>query len=388
MGPKLSVVIPVFNAEEYLKECLNSILAQTLKDIEIICVDDGSTDSSYDILRKYAQKDKRIHLLHQENKHAGVARNYAVSVATGDYIHFMDADDFLCAPDVYERIFDLMDSFPSVNIVRFRGEAFDCGSQRKIDTKYYEAQRLEHNKIYDFEDVKVMHSFILSAPVVPWLGFVRREFIAQNHLEFNDLYSCNDRSFFISSVLLAGKVLTLDVFAVKHRINNPHSLVGSRDKHFDCNLKSIEIVQKFLKEHHFSDDVYKRVLSSEFSSPFFFFKSRFSKSRHKYEVYRQMRKFVFALDVRFYSPYIEKMWYFESLKKVKRTLWFSPKLGYKIMRQENLFNTLKRFVFSFEKKETKETLYMLGLPIYRVKKKYSQKKVYVLGVLIHKEKMG
>lgn len=93
--PKVSVIIPVYNTEPYLYECLNSIINQTLKDIEIICVNDGSTDSSLNILEKYAEYDSRIVIFSQENKGQSVARNVGLSAASGEYVYFMDSDDVL-----------------------------------------------------------------------------------------------------------------------------------------------------------------------------------------------------------------------------------------------------------------------------------------------------
>ena len=91
--PKVSVVLPVYNVENYLKECLDSLVEQTYKDIEIICVDDGSSDSSLKILKEYAVIDNRIIVLEQKNQGAAVARNFGLSVATGEYVSFLDSDD-------------------------------------------------------------------------------------------------------------------------------------------------------------------------------------------------------------------------------------------------------------------------------------------------------
>lgn len=91
---KVSVIVPVYNVEKYLKEAMDCIINQTLKEIEIICVDDGSTDSSLDILNKYADKDNRIIILEQENQGAGVARNTGLDIARGEYLSFLDPDDF------------------------------------------------------------------------------------------------------------------------------------------------------------------------------------------------------------------------------------------------------------------------------------------------------
>ena len=90
---KISVIIPVYNVENYLKRCLNSVLNQTLKDIEIICVNDGSTDDSAQICEEYALKDERFSVFHQENKGVSAARNKGLSLAEGEYICFIDSDD-------------------------------------------------------------------------------------------------------------------------------------------------------------------------------------------------------------------------------------------------------------------------------------------------------
>ena len=82
--PKISIVVPIFNVEKYLSSCLDCLTKQTMEDVEIICVDDGSTDSSSLILREYANRDSRIKILQQENKGAGAARNYGLSVAQGE----------------------------------------------------------------------------------------------------------------------------------------------------------------------------------------------------------------------------------------------------------------------------------------------------------------
>jgi len=90
----ISVVLPVYNAERFLRQCLDSIINQTLRNIEIICVDDGSTDGSLAILREYAARDARVIIVTQENKGAGAARNKGIEVARGEYLSFLDSDDF------------------------------------------------------------------------------------------------------------------------------------------------------------------------------------------------------------------------------------------------------------------------------------------------------
>ena len=105
MAPKLSVVVPVYNVENYLSKCLDSILKQTLEDIEIICVNDGSTDGSANILQDYKKKDPRIIVLEQENQGLGAARNTGIRTARGEYIGFVDSDDFI-EPTMYEKLYE------------------------------------------------------------------------------------------------------------------------------------------------------------------------------------------------------------------------------------------------------------------------------------------
>ena len=104
--PLISVIVPVYNVEKYLPMCLNSILAQTFKDFEVVCVDDGSTDNGLAILQEYAQKDKRIKVIHQENQGLVGARNSGVRVARGEYLYFVDSDDRI-HPQLLEICLDL-----------------------------------------------------------------------------------------------------------------------------------------------------------------------------------------------------------------------------------------------------------------------------------------
>ena len=103
-APKISVVIPIYNAEEYLEECLESVVGQTLRDIEIICINDGSTDNSAKICEKYAKKDKRIIFVSTENKGPGAARNTGLGFAKGEFIGFVDSDDWIDL-DFYEKLY-------------------------------------------------------------------------------------------------------------------------------------------------------------------------------------------------------------------------------------------------------------------------------------------
>lgn len=110
--PKVSVIIPVYNVEKYLERCIKSLQNQTLKDIEIILVDDSSTDASLEICHSLAKEDKRIKVIHKENQGAGLARNTALKEATGKYIGFLDSDDFI-EPDMFKTLYEKAEEYGS-----------------------------------------------------------------------------------------------------------------------------------------------------------------------------------------------------------------------------------------------------------------------------------
>ena len=103
----ISIIIPVYNVEKYLPECLESVIRQTHRSLEIICIDDGSTDRSGEICDHYAKKDERVIVIHQPNSGAGAARNAGLARATGDYIGFVDSDDYI-APEMYQTLYDAL----------------------------------------------------------------------------------------------------------------------------------------------------------------------------------------------------------------------------------------------------------------------------------------
>lgn len=120
---KVSVILPVYNVERYLKKCMDDILGQTLREIEVICIDDGSTDGSLGILREYEQKDERVRVLEQENTGAAFARNRGMELAKGEYLSFLDSDDFY-EPEMLERAY-LRAKETQADVTIFRGNRYD-----------------------------------------------------------------------------------------------------------------------------------------------------------------------------------------------------------------------------------------------------------------------
>ncbi len=127
---KFSIIVPVYNVEKFLRESLDSIVAQTFKDFEVICVNDGSTDNSLEILNEYANKDSRIKIISQENQGQGVARNNAIDIAQGKYLLFVDPDDWI-ETNALEQIWNKAEA-TDANIVQFNYEIYnDLTKKRK-----------------------------------------------------------------------------------------------------------------------------------------------------------------------------------------------------------------------------------------------------------------
>ena len=105
MAVKVSIIVPVYNVEKYLRKCLDSLVNQTLKDIEIICINDGSTDDSLNILQEYAREHHNVVVIDQENQGVSIARNNGINKAQGDYIGFVDPDDWV-EPDMFKILYE------------------------------------------------------------------------------------------------------------------------------------------------------------------------------------------------------------------------------------------------------------------------------------------
>ena len=155
-NPKLSVIIPVYNVEKYLRECLDSLVCQTLKEFEIICVNDASTDNSLEILERYARNDARFIIISQENQGPGVARNNAIDIAKGEYIVFVDPDDWI-ETNALEKIYNHFKK-TNADVVQFNYK--ECSKKLELNRKTLIEKLYHWLKLIKFSSQKNNKSFI------------------------------------------------------------------------------------------------------------------------------------------------------------------------------------------------------------------------------------
>ena len=221
MDIDVSVVVPVYNTELYLKECIESLIHQTLKNVEFIFVDDGSTDSSVTIIEAYRRKDHRIRLIQQKNQHAGVARNKGLEEARGKYIIFLDSDDFF-ELNMLEETFRRAEE-NQAEITAFGYYTYDN------QTKTVEKAPFFDGKKSVFSSVQLGDQVFSTLLEVPWNKLYLREFVEENKLRFQPIFKHNDVFFAQLSIALADRIVTVDNSFVYYRINNSSSLQGNSD---------------------------------------------------------------------------------------------------------------------------------------------------------------
>ena len=187
--PKVSVIIPVYNVELYLHQCMDSIIGQTLTDIEIICIDDGSTDSSFSILQEYAEKDNRIIVLQQENSGAGIARNAGMKIAQGEYLSILDSDDYF-EPEMLEKAY-LQCEKDKADICVFRSDRYNMQKHVYEDISWTIKERYLPKEIpFSAEQIYPYMFQIFNG--WSWDKLYRRSFVEQTGLQFQGLRTTND----------------------------------------------------------------------------------------------------------------------------------------------------------------------------------------------------
>lgn len=236
---KISVIVPVYNVEDYLGQCINSIRNQTLADLEIICIDDGSTDNSGQMLDTYAQEDRRIKVVHKENTGYGHTMNVGLDIAGGEYIGIVESDDFIEA-DMYEKLYGTAREYDLDFIKSNHWKYSETG--RTLDTGLSLCQcNTVLSKYENMEKIFAARSI--------WAGIYKRTFLRKNQIRFLETpgASYQDNSFAFKVSVSAEKGYFSDAAYVNYRVDNDNSSVKSKEKVF-CVCDEMAECWRYLQE--------------------------------------------------------------------------------------------------------------------------------------------
>ena len=244
--PKVSVIMPVYNAEDYLGDTLDCLSAQKYKNYEVIFVDDGSKDRSLEIINQYTKDDCRARVLTQQHKFAGAARNYGMRYAKGEYLLFLDSDDFF-SPDLILKAVEKIDQ-SGADICVFPADRFNQVTKNKSPMRWTcNTDLIPVDSEIFARHTNAKNIFWFTTPA-PWNKLFRKSFIIDNQILFQNTRSANDLAFVMYSLAIAESITTIKNVLITYRVNNKYSLQGSQDKKNDAFYEALLELKKRLIE--------------------------------------------------------------------------------------------------------------------------------------------
>lgn len=243
--PKVSAVVPVYNVERYLRPCIESALAQTLADIEIVCVDDGSTDSCPAILDEYARNDSRVKVIHKENGGYGMAMNRGLDAITGEFFAVLESDDII-QPDSYEILYATALEYDA-DIVR--GDYFDLttlNGNTMLQVRQMTQDSTYYRRLICPNDELEVYGF----PMHNWSGIYRARFLRERGIRYHETpgASYQDNGFFWQAFTQTQRLVYVPRPCYCYRIDNPSSSIHDPGKVYAM-AHEFEWIREFLRRH-------------------------------------------------------------------------------------------------------------------------------------------
>ncbi len=268
---KVSVILPIYNVASYLDETFASLLSQTLQEIEIIAVNDGSMDNSEDIIKKYAQQDARISYFSQKNQGQSAARNLALQHAKGEYIYMMDSDDVLANPDALRICYEYAEQ-NKADFIFFDGDTLQEQGAAPLTWDYKRTEYLYESKAYNGERLlsEVLDKWKHNCVV--WLLLIKHNYLKQIGLDFYPGIIHEDELFTTKLTLQSDKIFCLKKSFVKHRVRSA-STMGIRysKRNINCYLTVIDELLKWRNTpiiHKFAKYTLSKVFYTGHQIPF------------------------------------------------------------------------------------------------------------------------
>lgn len=222
-----SVIVPIYNVQDYLRECVDSILEQTCEDIEIILVDDGSPDSCPQICDEYAAQDCRVVVIHKNNGGLSSARNAGIEVANGEYLLFVDSDDFWDDKDALSKIRRKIDTWSDADVIAYKSKDLSCITGKCVEAfSDYNLQRIEESN--NNEVLKYMFETGVF-PGAAWLVAVRRQYVCDNRFRFIEGIKAEDIDWLLNIFLHAKKIRAMNLPFYVYRKYRSGSITKTAD---------------------------------------------------------------------------------------------------------------------------------------------------------------
>lgn len=259
-GVKVSVLVPIYNVETFLPECLDSLVKQTLKEIEIICINDGSTDDSPKIIKKYAKADERIKIIDKKNSGYGDSMNQGLKKAIGEYIGIVESDDFIDL-DAFEKMYKLAKKY-DLDVVKTNFYEYVTKKKRDV-AKSNMFLPNEENVVLDTRE----HRHVFYEQPSIWSAIYKREFLVENDIRFlpSPGASYQDAGFNFKVWAAAKRVMMLNRAFLHYRQDNPNSSVKSDGKVYAVKDEYDE-VERWLKERKMYEEYGPTLVGMRFSS--------------------------------------------------------------------------------------------------------------------------
>lgn len=244
---KISVLMPIYNASAYLRQSLDSVTGQTLADIEIICINDGSTDNSLEIIRKYAEKDSRIVIIDKPNSGYGDSMNHGLDIAKGKYIAILEPDDWY-ETSMLKTLYDLA---TQNNLDVIKSDFYQYSNQTRQNKQYHLFKPSQCDKVISNDE----DNFIYSLQPSIWSAIYKQNFLNKNNIRFLDTpgASYQDTSFNFKVFALARRVMFINMPLIHYRIDNNQSSINNIAKKLPNIDKEYDEIDRFIIGHRLSN---------------------------------------------------------------------------------------------------------------------------------------
>ena len=285
---KVSVVIPVYNSSQYLPQCLDSLLKQTYQNMEILCVNDGSTDGSLEILEQFAQKDERIKIFTKENegKGAASARNMGLANATGKYVHLLDSDDFF-EPNMFEEMVGKAEK-TDADVVICRVDCYDDMNKRIIGNfNSINFQYIPDKDPFSYKDCPE-HIFQIG-DLVTWNKLYRKELLDKYDLKFESIPISDDQYVPMLALVYGKRITCVDKVFLHYRIKTGQSQADAKSKHPEAGYASFPSIIENLRKAGVYEDVKQSFINKAMDLMRLYFDAmtEYRTTRLLYDVFRK-----------------------------------------------------------------------------------------------------